>query len=104
MASACASSSRTERCSMSNADASKDAGKREGKGKPAEKGGKGEKHAGKGGKRAAQGEKPGDKGAKQADAPAERAPPPPPSGPPRLHQYYREQGVPKLCAVLKIDN
>ena len=88
---------------MSDADAAKDAGKREGKGKPPEKGAKGEKHAdkpGKGGKRAGQAEK----GAKQAEAPVEQAPPPPPSGPPRLHQYYREQVVQKLRTDLKIDN
>ena len=88
---------------MSDADASKDAGKREGKGKPAEKGGRGEKHADKG-KRAGQADKPAEKGAKQADAAAERAPSPPPSGPPRLHLYYREQVIPKLRADLKIEN
>jgi large subunit ribosomal protein L5 len=92
---------------MSDADASKDAARREGKGKPAEKGGKGEKHADKGdkgGKRAGQGDKSAEKGAKQAGAPAEHAPPPPPSGPARLHQYYREKVIPKLRADLKIDN
>jgi large subunit ribosomal protein L5 len=93
---------------MSDADAAKDAGKREakgdGKGKPAEKGAKGEKHADKGdkgGKRAGQ---QGEKGAKPAEAPAEQAPPPPPSGPARLHQFYREQVVPKLRTDLKIEN
>jgi len=88
---------------MSDADAAKDAGKRDGKGKSPEKGAKGEKHADKsdkGGKRGAQAEK----GAKPVEAPVERAPPPPPSGPARLHQFYREQVVAKLRTDLKIDN
>ena len=84
---------------MSDADAGKEAGKQGGKPKP-EKGGKADKHADKAARQGAQAEK----GAKAAEAPAEHAPPPPPSGPPRLHQYYREQVVPKLRADLKIDN
>ncbi|TLZ31776.1 MAG: 50S ribosomal protein L5 [Gammaproteobacteria bacterium] len=54
-------------------------------------------------------QKPADKQAdttagKQPDAKAERAAPRRPSGPARLHQYYREQVVPRLRADLKIDN
>jgi large subunit ribosomal protein L5 len=89
---------------MSDADADKQAGKHAGKQKPAEKGGKADKHADKPGKKGAQADKQSEKGAKPADAPAEHAPPPPPSGPARLHQFYREQVVPKLRTDLKIDN
>ena len=54
-------------------------------------------------------QKPADKQAdttagKQPDAKAERAAPRRPSGPARLHQYYREQVVPRLRAELKLDN
>jgi large subunit ribosomal protein L5 len=84
---------------MSEVDAGKGAGKHKPVDRP-DKGGKGHK-AGKGEK----GEKQADKGAaKQPDAAAEHAPPPPRSGPPRLHQYYREQVVPRLRTELKIDN
>jgi large subunit ribosomal protein L5 len=67
----------------------------------------GGKHGGK--------QKPADKqksAAKQADAPAGKQPDAPaapvapqrPSGPARLHQYYREQVVPRLSEQLKIGN
>jgi large subunit ribosomal protein L5 len=67
----------------------------------------GGKHGGK--------QKPADKqksAAKQADAPAGKQPDAPaapvapqrPSGPARLHQYYREQVVPRLREQLKIGN
>jgi large subunit ribosomal protein L5 len=66
----------------------------------------GGKHGGK--------QKPADKqkSAKQADAPAGKQPEAPaapvapqrPSGPARLHQYYREQVVPRLREQLKIGN
>jgi large subunit ribosomal protein L5 len=41
---------------------------------------------------------------KQPDAPAAPAAPQRPSGPARLHQYYREQVVPRLREELKIGN
>jgi large subunit ribosomal protein L5 len=41
---------------------------------------------------------------KQAEKPAEHAAPQRPSGPARLHQYYREQVVPRLRSDLKIEN
>jgi large subunit ribosomal protein L5 len=75
---------------------------------PGKEGGKhGGKHGGK--------QKPADKqksAAKQADAPAGKQPDAPaapvapqrPSGPARLHQYYREQVVPRLREQLKIGN
>jgi large subunit ribosomal protein L5 len=67
----------------------------------------GGKHGGK--------QKPADKqksAAKQADAPAGKQPDAPaapvapqrPSGPARLHQYYREQVVPRLREQLKVGN
>ena len=77
---------------MSEAGAGKDGGK-PGKQKP-------EKQAG--GKQAA---KPTDAHAgKPAETAVARAPVPRPSGPPRLHQYYREQVVPRLRSEQKIDN
>ena len=65
--------------------------------------------AGKEGEKQRGKHKPADKQAdtgagKQPDAKAERAAPQRPSGPARLHQYYREQVVPRLRADLKIDN
>ena len=75
-----------------------EAGKHAGKQKQADKqaGGK------QGGK---QGGKPTDTQAgKPPEAPAARAPEQRPSGPPRLHQYYREQVVPRLKSDLQIDN
>jgi large subunit ribosomal protein L5 len=84
---------------MSEVDAGKEAGKHKPADRP-DKGGKGHKAD-----KAAKGDKQADKGgAQQSDAAAERAPPPPRSGPPRLHQYYREQVVPRLRTELKIDN
>jgi large subunit ribosomal protein L5 len=73
----------------------------------------GGKHGGK--QKSADKQKPADKqksAAKQADAPAGKqpdAPAPPaapqrPSGPARLHQFYREQVVPRLREQLKIGN
>ncbi len=72
---------------MSEVVAGKDAGKHAGKQKQA-------------GKRA---EKAADSG-KEPQKQAERAPPPPPSGPARLHQFYREQVVPRLLRELQITN
>ena len=83
---------------MSDAAPGKEAGKHAGKQKQADKqaGGK------QGGK---QGGKPTDTQAgKPPEAPAARAPEQRPSGPPRLHQYYREQVVPRLKSDLQIDN
>ena len=73
---------------------SEGAGKEAGKHKPA---GKADKHSAKGAAKAAE------------QKPAEQKPAAPaahqrPSGPARLHQYYREQVVPKLRAELQIDN
>jgi len=79
---------------MSDAAPGKEAGKHAGKQKQADKqaGGK-------------QGGKPTDTQAgKPPEAPAARAPEQRPSGPPRLHQYYREQVVPRLKSDLQIDN
>jgi large subunit ribosomal protein L5 len=73
------------------------AGKEPGKHKPGEKADKrADKHAGKG----------ADKGAaKPAEQkPAQHAESPRPSGPARLHQFYREQVVPKLRSELQIEN
>jgi large subunit ribosomal protein L5 len=74
---------------MSEAVAGKGAGKHAGKQK------QGDKRADK------QADKPADK---QADKAAEHAAEQRPSGPARLHQYYREQVVPRLRENLKIDN
>ena len=65
--------------------------------------------AGKGGEKQRGKQKPADKQAdtaagKQPDAKAERAPPQRPSGPARLHQYYREQVVPRMRTELQIAN
>lgn len=65
--------------------------------------------AGKEGEKQRGKHKPADKQAdaaagKQPEAKAERAAPKRPSGPARLHQYYRDQVVPRLRADLKIDN
>src|SRR5215472_5490833 len=87
-----------ERCSMSEIDAGKQAGKPAGKQKPADKQKSADKQkpqdkqAGKqadGGKEAARGSRPADQR---------------PSGPPRLQQFYREQVVPRLRSELKIEN
>jgi large subunit ribosomal protein L5 len=72
---------------MSEVVAGKDAGKHAGKQKQADK----------------RPDKAADAG-KEAQKQAERAPPPPPSGPARLHQFYREQVVPKLQQELQITN
>jgi len=82
---------------MSEVVAGKEGEKPRGKQKPADK------------QKSADKRKPADKQAdtaagKQSDATAERAAPQRPSGPARLHQYYREQVVPRLRADLKIDN
>jgi large subunit ribosomal protein L5 len=75
---------------MSDAVAGKEAGKHAGKQK------QGDKRAAK------QADKPA--ADKQADKPAEHAAEQRPSGPARLHQFYREQVVPRLRENLKIDN
>jgi large subunit ribosomal protein L5 len=82
---------------MSDVVAGKEGGKHGGKQKPADK----QKPAGK--------QKPADKQAdattgKQPDAKAERAAPQRPSGPARLHQFYREQVVPRMRTELQIAN
>jgi large subunit ribosomal protein L5 len=76
---------------MSEVVAGKEGGKHGGKQKPAAK------------------QKPADKQAdatagKQPDAKAERAAPQRPSGPARLHQFYREQVVPRMRTELQIAN
>ena len=76
---------------MSEVVAGKEGEKPRGKHKPADK------------------RKPADKQAdtaagKQPDAKPERAPPQRPSGPARLHQYYREQVVPRMRTELQIAN
>src|SRR5437764_14102730 len=82
---------------MSEVVAGKEGEKPRGKHKPADK------------QMSADKQKPADKQAdtaagKQPDAKAERAAPQRPSGPARLHQYYREQVVPRLRAELKLEN
>jgi large subunit ribosomal protein L5 len=89
---------------MSEVAAGKEAGKHAGKqkqGKRSEQ--QADTHAGK--------QKQGKRPEQQADThagkeakQAERGPPPPPSGPARLHQFYREQVVPRLRSDLKIEN
>jgi large subunit ribosomal protein L5 len=80
---------------MSDAVAGKEAGKPAGKQKQADKhGGKPDKHADKAA------DKQAGKEAQKAEPVAEYRP----SGPARLHQYYREQVVPRLRENLKIDN
>lgn len=83
-------------------------GKDGGKHKPAE-----HKHGEMGDKRAAKhadkapgkgGDKDGGKKPAEQKAAEHRESPPPPSGPARLHQYYREQVVPKLRSELQIAN
>ena len=82
---------------MSDPVAGKDGGKPAGKPKQ-DKPRQSDKQAGKqGGKQEAQ-------AAKQPEKQAERAAPERPSGPARLHQYYREQVVPRLRSDLKIEN
>jgi large subunit ribosomal protein L5 len=83
---------------MSEVAAGKDAGKHAGKQKQdKQKQDKqpGGKHSGKQAETQA---------GKPPEAPAERPAEQRPSGPPRLHQYYREQVVPRLRSELKIDN
>jgi large subunit ribosomal protein L5 len=83
---------------MSEVAAGKDAGKHAGKQKQdRQKQDKqpGGKHSGKQAETQA---------GKPPEAPAERPAEQRPSGPPRLHQYYREQVVPRLRSELKIDN
>jgi large subunit ribosomal protein L5 len=76
---------------MSEVVPGKEGGKHGGKQKPADK----QKSAAK------QADAPA---GKQPDAPAAPAAPQRPSGPARLHQYYREQVVPRLREQLKIGN
>jgi len=78
---------------MSDAVAGKEAGKHAGKQKQADK------QAG-----SKQGGKQADTQGKQPEAQAARAAEQRPSGPPRLHQYYREQVVPRLRSELQIAN
>jgi len=82
---------------MSEVVAGKEGEKPRGKHKPADK------------QKSADKRKPADKQAdtpagKQPDAKAERAAPQRPSGPARLHQYYREQVVPRMRTELQIAN
>jgi large subunit ribosomal protein L5 len=74
------------------------AGKEAGKQKQADK------HAGKQKQADKHADKRGDTHGTHPETHAERAPAPRPSGPARLHQYYREQVVPRLRADLKIAN
>jgi large subunit ribosomal protein L5 len=76
---------------MSEVVPGKEGGKHGGKQKPADK----QKSAAK------QADAPA---GKQPDAPAAPAAPQRPSGPARLHQYYREQVVPRLREQLKVGN
>jgi len=99
---------------MSESGADKDAGKHAGKPKQADKlaGGKADKHAGGKADKLAGGKADkhaGGKADKHADKQAEgqggkRPERQRPSGPARLHQYYREQVVPRLRSDLKIEN
>jgi len=99
---------------MSESGADKDAGKHAGKPKQADKhaGGKADKHAGGKADKHAGGKADkhaGGKADKHADKQAEgqggkRPERQRPSGPARLHQYYREQVVPRLRSDLKIEN
>ena len=82
---------------MSDAVAGKEAGKHAGKQKQADK--QADKQAG-----SKQGGKQADTQGKQPEAQAARAAEQRPSGPPRLHQYYREQVVPRLRSELQIAN
>ena len=86
---------------MSEVVPGKEAGKDGGKQKPADKP--------KADKPKADKQKPAGKQAdapagKRPEAPAERPAARPRSGPARLHQFYREQVVPRLRSELKIDN
>jgi large subunit ribosomal protein L5 len=76
---------------MSEVVAGKEGEKQRGKQKPADK----QKPAGKQADTAA---------GKQPEAKAERAAPQRPSGPARLHQYYREQVIPRIRTELQIAN
>jgi large subunit ribosomal protein L5 len=79
--------------------AGKEAGKHAGKQKQGDKQAGGKQAGGK------QSGKPSDTQAgKQPEAQAARAAEQRPSGPPRLHQYYREQVMPRLKSELQIDN
>jgi len=78
---------------MSDAVAGKEAGKHAGKQKQADK------QAG-----SKQGGKQADTQGKQPEAQAARAAEQRPSGPPRLHQFYREQVVPRLRSELQLAN
>ena len=78
---------------MSDAVAGKEAGKHAGKQKQADK----QASSKQGGKQA-------DMQGKQPEAQAARAAEQRPSGPPRLHQFYREQVVPRLRSELQLAN